>query len=561
MDAGRRGERIEALTRELTEVFSVTESRGEAEMGERIYAKLAQIPYFQNHPEYLLRLPIEDDPLERISILALVRGEQGSSGRTVVTLGHYDTVGISDYGALAQYANQPDVLAEKLKQLDLPANVREDLESGDYLFGRGVFDMKVGDAILIQLLEEVSQDAEHLEGNLIFAAVCDEEGNSKGMLRLVPELVRLKETLGLEYLALLDTDYMTAEYEGDQSKYIYMGTVGKVMPTFFIVGKETHVGEAFRGLDPNQLAAQITQRINLNPEFSDREAGMAAMPPVSLQQRDQKTEYSTQIAKTAVLFFNCVTYHSTPDQILARMRDVAEECFQQVMEQLNQRCQTYCAMLGRPAAPLPWRPRAITYQALYDAVRREAGPGLDQMVREKCGELSRDPALDACGRTTKLVKYVHSLWSDQDPVIVVYLTPPYYPHVSVRGETEKERELLAAVQQAIQAAGPQEGIVCKDFFPYISDLSYGAAPDDPEIVQVLEHNIPGYGSLYRLPLREMAKLQIPALNIGPFGYDAHKWTERLEKRYSFQVTPELVRQTVFSLLNRGEPREKDGHET
>ena len=154
MDSDGRAERIEALTREMTEVFSVTETRGETEMGERLYRKLAQIPYFQRHPEYLLRLPVENDPLERISILALVRGGKGNSSRTVVTLGHYDTVGISDYGALAQYANQPDVLAEKLKKLDLPPKVREDLESGDYLFGRGVFDMKVGDAILIQLLEE-----------------------------------------------------------------------------------------------------------------------------------------------------------------------------------------------------------------------------------------------------------------------------------------------------------------------------------------------------------------------------------------------------------------------
>lgn len=561
MDAGRRWERIETLTRELTEGFSVTETRGEAEMGERIYAKLAQIPYFQNHPEYLLRLPIKDDPLGRISVLALVRGEQGSSGRTVVTLGHYDTVGISDYGALAQYANQPDVLTEKLKQLDLPPNVREDLESGDYLFGRGILDMKAGDAILIQLLEEVSRDAEHLEGNLIFAAVCDEEGNSKGMLRLVPELVRLKETQGLDYLALLDTDYVTTEYEGDQSKYIYMGTVGKVMPTFFIVGKETHVGEAFKGLDPNLLAGQLITRIDLNPEFCDVAEGEITIPPVSLQQRDQKTEYSTQIAKTAVLFFSYATHHSTPDQILARMRQAAEECFQQVIDQLNQRYRVYCTMVNRPFEVLPWRARVIPYQELYERVRREVGPQLDHMVAKKCAEWNTDENLDTCTRTTRLVEYVHSLWSDQDPVIVVYLTPPYYPHVSVRGETEKERELLAAVQQAIQAAGSQEEIVCKYFFPYISDLSYGGAPDDPEIVQALEHNIPGYGSLYRLPLREMAKLQIPALNIGPFGYDAHKWTERLEKRYSFQVTPELVRQTVFGLLNRGEQGEKDGQKT
>ena len=48
-----------------------------------------------------------------------------------------------------------------------------------------------------------------------------------------------------------------------------MGTVGKLMPTFYVVGKETHVGESFKGLDPNQITAQIISRINLNPEFCD----------------------------------------------------------------------------------------------------------------------------------------------------------------------------------------------------------------------------------------------------------------------------------------------------
>lgn len=69
MDSDGRAERIEALTREMTEVFSVTETRGETEMGERLYRKLAQIPYFQRHPEYLLRLPVENDPLERTAFL------------------------------------------------------------------------------------------------------------------------------------------------------------------------------------------------------------------------------------------------------------------------------------------------------------------------------------------------------------------------------------------------------------------------------------------------------------------------------------------------------------
>ena len=123
--------------------------------------------------------------------------------------------------------------------------------------------MKTGDAIAITLMEEISKDIENFEGNLIFGAVCDEEGNSSGMLSLVPELVKLQEEEGFDYLALLDTDYMTSEFEGDENKYVYVGTVGKLMPSFYVVGKETHVGEAFKGIDPNQISASIISRINL----------------------------------------------------------------------------------------------------------------------------------------------------------------------------------------------------------------------------------------------------------------------------------------------------------
>ena len=38
---------------------------------------------------------------------------------------------------------------------------------------------------------------------------------------------------------------MTSEFEGDENKYVYIGTVGKLMPSFYVVGKETHVGESF----------------------------------------------------------------------------------------------------------------------------------------------------------------------------------------------------------------------------------------------------------------------------------------------------------------------------
>ena len=44
------------------------------------------------------------------------------------------------------------------------------------------------------------------------------------------------------------------------------------------------------------------------------------------------------------------------------------------------------------------------------------------------------------------------------------------------------------------------------------------------------------------------KLNLPVLDIGAFGKDAHRWTERIEKKFSFNVTPELIYRTLLNLL-------------
>ena len=64
----------------------------------------------------------------------------------------------------------------------------------------------------------------------------------------------------------------------------------------------------------------------------------------------------------------------------------------------------------------------------------------------------------------------------------------------------------------------------------------------------LKQNMPGFGAKYSLPLEEMQRLNLPVVNIGPFGKDAHKFTERLEKDYSFKVAPTLVYETIMKLL-------------
>ncbi|MDI9491743.1 MAG: M20/M25/M40 family metallo-hydrolase [Bacillota bacterium] len=538
--------RVEEIALDLASTLSVVDTPGEVEIAEKVYRIFSEMSYYKANPQNLFYVDVPNDPLKRKSVIAILEGKKAKSDKTVLMIGHTDSVGISDYGNLKEYAHQPLKLTEKFRELDLPPAVKADLESGEYLFGRGLFDMKSGDAVIMAIMEMISEDIDHFEGNLVFAAVCDEEGNSAGMLTCVGEFGRIREERGYDYLALLDADYITEEYEGDPNKYIYIGTVGKVMPTFYVVGKETHVGESFKGLDPNQIAAAITSRINLNPEFSDVADGEVTLPPITLKQRDLKTEYSVQIAKSAVVFFNYATHCSTPEVILRKMIRAAEECFEEVTDTLNNRYRTFCEMAHREFKPLPWVPRVMSFDQLCAAVRKEV-TGLDEKIKEKARALMQEE-MDSRDRSTRIVAFVHEMWSDKNPVVIVYFSQPYYPHVYVEGKRPKEKALLEAVETAVQDTKSDYQLGFKKFFPYISDLSYGAVPEEEGVVETFQENMPGYGITYDLPFEAIRALNLPVLDIGAFGKDAHKFTERIEKKYTFNVAPELLYRTIKNLL-------------
>lgn len=170
------------------------------------------------------------------------------------------------------------------------------------------------------------------------------------------------------------------------------------------------------------------------------------------------------------------------------------------------------------------------------------------MVENLSSELLNSPNVDGRDFALRMTEAVHNMWSHKDPVIVVYFSPPYYPHIYVEGLEEKERKLIEAVDTSIENAGDKFSIVRKKFYPYISDLSYAAAPKEEKVIEALKGNMPGFAVSYDLPIEDMQNLNLPVVNIGPFGKDAHKFTERLEKDYSFNVLPGIVYETIMNLL-------------
>lgn len=64
-----------------------------------------------------------------------------------------------------------------------------------------------------------------------------------------------------------------------------------------------------------------------------------------------------------------------------------------------------------------------------------------------------------------------------------------------------------------------------------------------------EENLPVSPKTYSIPFKEMKKLNAPVMNIGPFGRDAHKLTERLHMKNAFEELPILLEDVIQMMIH------------
>ncbi|TPG68204.1 M20/M25/M40 family metallo-hydrolase [Brevibacillus laterosporus] len=544
-------QKVLQVTDELVRVASVVNTSGEINVARYIYHLLQKWTYFQKHPEDVILSQTERDEIERYNVLACVRGTKEPSNRTVILMGHIDTVGVEDFAHLKEMACDPEALMNALQQEQLPELVKEHLDSREWHFGRGVLDMKSGVASHLFLLEHYANHPEELAGNLVLLAECDEEDSSHGVLSALQDLKKWREIHGFEYVALINSDFVAPRYAGDPNRYIYKGTIGKLLPSFFITGAETHVGSAFEGLDPNYLAAELTKQISYNPVLCDEALGELPAPPVSLKQMDLKSSYTVQTALAAYVYFNFFIQSWSPKQVLDKLSEQAEMAFQQGLDTLQNRYNTYRERLGEEAQALPWKTRVMTYEQMKQQLDREYGEILEAHMILFKQQLLQDKSLDTRMFACRVVEEEWRWMSDKSPAIILFYSSLYSPRVEVTGKTRDEIRLLQALDEAIQSAQPEYDypIVTRNFFPYICDMSCVAMSDDESGIQAVRENNPSWGSKHVVCYQDIRDLNVPAINIGPYGYDAHNKYERMEVTYSTEVVPTITNEVIKRLLS------------
>ena len=109
-------DKVKQLTEEMVAIPSINKEPGGESAGARyIQDFYMSLPYFQAHPEQVKCFQTKNDFVVRHSTLAYVKGTKGNSNRTVILIGHIDTVGVDDFGTIREYAFRCEELPAKLR--------------------------------------------------------------------------------------------------------------------------------------------------------------------------------------------------------------------------------------------------------------------------------------------------------------------------------------------------------------------------------------------------------------------------------------------------------------
>ena len=281
---------------------SVTGSADEAAFAARLEAYLA-------HFDAVWRAPIPGD--RRSNVFALKRGR---SSRTIVLTGHFDVVPVSDYGALEPLAFAPENLLPeiiaKLRRTGENPSALADFESGEFLPGRGLLDMKAGLAAGLAAME-----AYRGEATLLFLAVADEEERSAGARAAAPLLPAIAAQHGLDIELIINLDAISDQGDGSAGRVVALGSIGKQLLTAFVAGKEAHACYPQDGANAAYLAGELLCEFELAAELAETSGSEIAAPPTALHAKDLKSGYNVTTPAQCWLYWNTLQHRRSAAEV------------------------------------------------------------------------------------------------------------------------------------------------------------------------------------------------------------------------------------------------------
>lgn len=542
--------RIYQILKDLVACRSISATPMEPGADRYVYAFLKDIPYFRTRPAQFGLYDIPDDPFGRKIPYALLLGK---SRKTVILSGHTDVVSTEVYGEAEDLAcSLGSELEEKLASMNLSEEQRKDMESGEWIWGRGTCDMKGGMAIAMALLEDFATQAEEgrLEGSILFSAVPDEESYSTGMRVISPVYRALKEKYDLDFRLLIDPEPANV-IDGEQ--VMSLGTIGKTLPVIMVQGELAHVGHPYNGISPLNILTALYHKTQGSLAFVDIYEEESSMPPSWQNLRDMKDLYDASIPFRAAGYMTMLSFDRPIAKILDQCKDLAVEAFAEEVERLNSQYQEFKKMNKFAVKDrLHYEPLCYTVKDLCEELRQRNQDGFDSFYQKLKGEaeekvLKGESYPDA---TLYMMKGLMDYADIKRPYVLIGVAPPYYPPTHsdrIEGREGYGRKVYEFAKKISEEQFGQP-LAYENYFTGISDNSYTSLPegDTSEIAAFY----PMWGRYYNLDFESIRAISVPSILYGPIGREYHQWTERVNKKSLLEVMPEMIRKvTAFAWKN------------
>jgi arginine utilization protein RocB len=484
-----------ALT--LTSWPSVTGSVQEAELAGRLKDYLA-------HFDMAWTAAIPGDA--RRNVFALKRGR---NRRTIVLTGHFDVVPVDDYGDLKPLAFDAEQLLpaiiDRLKGSGEHAHALADFETGEFLPGRGLLDMKAGLAAGIAAMEAYAGDA-----SLLFIGVSDEEERSSGARAVVPLLPDVAREHGLDIELVVNLDAISDQGDGSAGRVVALGSIGKQLLTAFVVGKEAHACYPQDGANAAYLAAELLIEFEMAEELAEASSDEAAAPPTALHAKDLKSGYNVTTPAQSWLYWNTLQHRRPAGEVF----DIA------------------LRLARRAMARAAWKVKRDIPVMSYSDLAVLVPEGL---LKARAEELAKRGELDLPERAKLMTAFAWEKSGLSGPAVVMGFGSIPYPAVRL-GNAQLEKAIIGATEPF--------GLGHVRYFPGISDMSFfGEASGD---LSAAEANTPIWGTSFAMP--EAAGY--PCINIGPWGRDYHHWLERLHAPYAFEILPRVLLSVIEAVMKK-----------
>jgi arginine utilization protein RocB len=316
------------------------------------------------------------------------------------------------------------------------------------------------------------------------------------------------------------------------------------MPLIYARGKLSHAGMVYEGLNPIKIMSKIVEKLDLIPDLIDDIDGITSPAPTFLYLKDAKHIYDVSLPIAASGYMSIMFLKKSVGEIMALVRKKCMEAFEETIADIQRSFDAYALTNGGHTSALQWRANVKFYSELREEAVRDSGAVFDQsfvslmqLIRGKVasGEMNLVEA------SHKVVEHTLSYVRDTSPTVVIALTPPYYPVVgnSMLGTGAESIDRLAG--EIIARARSQSGDeYVKYYIVGMSDLSYFMQNPSPGDNAYIRDNMLLWGDVYDIPFGDLDEISMPVMNIGPWGKDIHKYTERVFREDLINRTPDLM---------------------